>query len=132
MTIDNAAEVERSDDEGVRVVAVAGEVDVANVGAVECAVGELANGALGVVVDLSEATYIDSATVGLLFRLRSSLNRRGQALRVICAPGSSAWRVLQLTGFDRAVAPLQDRDAAIEAVRQAVPLDNEPRSSVGF
>jgi anti-anti-sigma factor len=125
MTIDNTAEIERSDSEGVRVVAVAGELDVANVGAVERAVGELSNGALGVVVDLSEATYIDSATVGLLFRLRSRLNRRGQELRVICSPGSNAWRVLELTGFDREIPPLQDRDAAIDEIRRAVSLDDE-------
>jgi anti-anti-sigma factor len=125
MTIDNTAEIERSDTEGVRVVTVAGEVDLANVGAVEGAVGELSNGALGVVVDLSEATYIDSATVGLLFRLRSRLSRRGQELRVICSPGSNAWRVLQLTGFDREVPPLEDRDAAIEEIRRMVPLDGE-------
>lgn len=125
MTIDNTAEIERSDAEGVRVVTVAGEVDLANVGAVECAVGELSNGALGVVVDLSEATYIDSSTVGLLFRLRSGLSRRGQELRVICSPGSNAWRVLQLTGFDREVPPLEDRDAAIEEIRRMVPLDGE-------
>jgi anti-anti-sigma factor len=125
MTIDNTAEIERSDAEGVRVVTVAGEVDLANVGAVECAVGELSNGALGVVVDLSEATYIDSSTVGLLFRLRSGLSRRGQELRVICSPGSNAWRVLQLTGFDREVPPLEDRDAAIEEIRRVVPLDGE-------
>ena len=78
-------------------------MDLANVGAVECAARGLSNGALGVVVDLSEATYIDSSTVGLLFRLRSGLSRRGQELRVICSPGSNAWRVLQLTGFDREV-----------------------------
>jgi stage II sporulation protein AA (anti-sigma F factor antagonist) len=125
MTIDNTAEIERSDTEGVRVVTVAGEVDLANVGAVECAVGELSNGALGVVVDLSEATYIDSSTVGLLFRLRSRLSRRGQELRVICSPDSNAWRVLQLTGFDREVPPLEDRDAAIEEIRRVVPLDGE-------
>jgi anti-anti-sigma factor len=125
MTIDNTAEIERSEREGVRVVAVAGEVDVSNVGVVERAVGELSNGALGVVVDLSEATYVDSAIVGLLFRLRGRLSRRGQALRVICSPGSSAWRVLQLTGFDRQAPPLQDRDAAIDAIRRAVPLDDE-------
>jgi anti-sigma B factor antagonist len=125
MTIDNTAEIERSDTEGVRVVTVAGEVDLANVGAVEHAVGELSNGALGVVVDLSEATYIDSATVGLLFRLRSRLSRRGQELRVICSPRSNAWRVLQLTGFDREVPPLEDRDVAILEIRRVVPLDGE-------
>jgi anti-anti-sigma factor len=116
------AEVERAEHDGVRVVAVVGEVDVSNVGAVEDAACELSNEALGVVVDLSLATYIDSATIGLLFKLRRRLGRRGQELRVICSPGSSAWRVLELTGFDRRLQPGEGRDAAIAAIREAVPL----------
>jgi anti-anti-sigma factor len=120
--MNSAAEIERCDLDGVRVVAVAGEVDVSNVGALQLAVGELSNEALGIVVDLSAATYIDSATVGLLFRLRSRLGRRGQVLRVSCPQGSSARRVLELTGFDRQAPPFQDRDAAVDAIRREVPL----------
>lgn len=116
------AEIERAEWDGVRVVAVAGELDVSNVGALEEAVHGLSNEALGVVVDLGRATYIDSATIGVLFRLRGRLNRRGQMLRVICAPGSGAWRVLELTGFDRDLHPEEGRDAAIAAIHEAVPL----------
>lgn len=119
------AEFERAEREGVRVVAVVGEVDVSNVGALEGATHGLSNQALGVVVDLRRATYIDSATIGVLFRLRRRLNRRGQVLRVICAPGSGAWRVLELTGFDRDLHPEEDRDAAIAAIHEAVPLSDE-------
>ncbi len=120
--MNSTAEIERCDSEGVCVVAVAGEVDVSNVDRLKLAVSELSNEALGIVIDLSEATYIDSATVGLLFRLRSRLSRRGQVLSVICLPGSSTRRVLELTGFDRQAPPFQDRDAAIDAIRRAVPL----------
>jgi anti-anti-sigma factor len=119
------AEIERAEREGVRVVAVVGEVDVSNVGALEDAAHGLPNEALGVVVDLSRATYIDSATIGVLFRLRRRLNRRGQVLRVICTPGSGAWRVLELTGFDRHLHPEEDRDAAIAAIHEAVPLGDD-------
>lgn len=118
------AEIERGEREGVRVVAVVGEVDVSNVGALEGAAHGLSNQALGVVVDLSRATYIDSATIGVLFRLRRRLHRRGQMLRVICAPGSGAWRVLELTGFDRHLHPEEDRDAAIAAIHEAGPRDD--------
>jgi anti-anti-sigma factor len=120
------AEIERAEREGVRVVEVVGEVDVSNVGALERAAHGLSNEALGVVVDLSRATYIDSATIGVLFRLRSRLNRRGQVLRVVCAPGSNAWRVLELTGFDRHLHPEENRDAAIAAIHEAMSLDIAP------
>jgi anti-anti-sigma factor len=116
------AAIEHAEREGVRVVGVVGELDVSNVGALEDAARGLSNEALGVVVDLSRATYIDSATIGVLFGLRRRLNRRGQVLRVICAPGSGAWRVLELTGFDRHLHPGEDRDSAIAAIHEAVPL----------
>lgn len=120
--MNNAAEIEHCDRDGVRVIAVAGELDVSNVEALRRAVGELSNDALGVAIDLSAATFIDSATVGLLFKLRSSLSRRGQVLCVVCPPDSGPRRVLELTGFDRQAPPLPDRDAAIDAIRRAVPL----------
>lgn len=116
------AEIELAEREGVRVVAVTGELDISNVGALEDATFDLPNEALGIVLDLSSATYIDSATLSLLFKLNHSLKRRGQALRVVCPPGSSAQRVLELTAFERELPPEEDRDAAVAAIRRDVPL----------
>lgn len=117
--------IECSEREGIRIVAVTGELDVSNVGGLEDATRGLSNEALGVVVDLRCATYIDSATIGILFRLRRRLSGRGQVLRVICVPGSNVWRVLELTGFDRRLRAEQDREAAIDAIRAAVPLGED-------
>jgi len=114
------AAIERFERAGTYVVAVVGEIDLSNVGAVEGAARGASNQALGVVLDLSATAYIDSATVGMLFRLRGSLRRRGQALRVVCARGSSAGRVLELTGFSRRLAPEESRDAAIAAIHAEV------------
>jgi hypothetical protein len=47
------AELELSEQEGVRVVAVAGELDISNVGALEDVTFDLPNGRLGLIVDLS-------------------------------------------------------------------------------
>lgn len=116
------AEFEVAEQEGVRIVTVAGELDISNVGALGETTSDLPNDALGMVLDLSATTYIDSATLGLLFKLHRGLGRRGQSLRVVCAPGSSARRVLELTGFERDSPPEQDRDAAIAAIRRDVPL----------
>lgn len=115
------AAIERVDQQGVRIVSVAGELDISNVGTLEDATFDLSNDALGIVLDLSSATYIDSATLGLMFKLQHSLKRRGQALRVVCPAGSSAKRVLELTGFEREMPSTEDRDAAIAALRRDVP-----------
>lgn len=115
------AEIEVFDDEDVRIVAVAGELDISNVGALEQASFGASNQSLGLVIDLTATDYIDSSTVGLLFSLREGLRRRGQLLCLVSTPGSGAHRVLDLVGFahDRTYERLQD---AIAAIRQAVPL----------
>jgi anti-anti-sigma factor len=116
------AEIELAEQAGVRVVVVAGELDISNVAALEDATRDLPNEALGIVLDFSSASYIDSATLGLLFRLQGDLKRRGQALRVVCQPGSSARRLLELTGFERETQSEEDRDAAIASICRDVPL----------
>lgn len=116
------AELESVEDDGVLVVSVTGELDVSNVEELAKATYALPNTALGLVLDLSEATYIDSATIGLLFKLHGALRRRGQALRVVCPPGSSARRVLELTGFDESTPNERDRESAVAAIRREVPL----------
>lgn len=115
------AEIEIFDDEGVRIVAVAGELDISNVGALEQASFGASNQSLGVVIDLASTDYIDSSTVGLLFSLREGLRRRGQLLCLVCAPGSNAYRVLDLVRFDHD-RTYERREAAIAAIREAVPL----------
>jgi anti-anti-sigma factor len=116
------ASIARSEHEGVRVVEVIGELDISNVNALEDATFDLPNEDLGIVLDLRAASYIDSATLGVLFKLQHSLQRRGQALRVVVAAESSAQRVLELTGFDPAITCENDRDAAIAEIRRDVPI----------
>ncbi|MGN6371803.1 MAG: STAS domain-containing protein [Solirubrobacteraceae bacterium] len=115
------AEIEFFDDDGVRVVAVAGELDISNVGALEQVGFGVSNQSLGLVVDLTSTDYIDSSTVGLLFSLREGLNRRGQLLCLVCTPGSNAYRVLDLVSFAHDHT-YEQREAAVAAIRQAVPL----------
>jgi anti-anti-sigma factor len=116
------ARIDASDDQEVRVVVVSGELDMSNSEELRDATFGLPNEALGVVLDLSDASFIDSATLGLLFELRGCLARRRQALRVVCAQGSIADRLLELVSFDPEVVAERDRDGAIAAIRREVAL----------
>jgi stage II sporulation protein AA (anti-sigma F factor antagonist) len=113
------AEIRVSDDGGVRTVRVRGEVDLSNLADLERAVTEIPNHTLGVLLDLSRTTYIDSSTVQLLYRLRSRVKRRRQLLSVVSPDGSPIRRVLELTGFPSPREPLwasaPRADAAIRA-----------------
>jgi anti-anti-sigma factor len=118
--------LEQSEAQGVRVVAVAGELDMSNIAALRNATLALPNDALGIVVDLRGASFIDSATIGLLYELHSALARRRQALRVLCGAGSTPRRVLEMMSFDRDALSEKDPDAAIAAIREAVSPHEPP------
>jgi anti-sigma B factor antagonist len=113
----SAIEIEQLERDGVSVVAVAGEVDISNVARLREAAFDVENEALGIVLDLSAASFIDSATLSLIFELNHDLKRRRQGFRVVCAPGSSAERVLDLAALGPEARSEHDRDAAIDAIR---------------
>lgn len=104
----------------MRVIALEGELDSSNIGALRDAASRLPNDALGLVIDLRSARFIDSATVSLLFELRGGLARRRQALRVVCAPGSTPRRVLEMMSFDPQTLREPDCDASIGAILREV------------
>jgi anti-anti-sigma factor len=116
------ARIERGETDGVCSITVAGELDISNVDTLRDAAMQVPNQALGLVVDLSETTFIDSATVGLLFELKQSLLRRSQALRVVCPAGTPAERVLEMMSFDKATRSESSAEEAAEAIRRDMPL----------
>ena len=85
-----------------------GEVDSSNATMVRDEILRvMSNEALGLVIDLSDARYFDSAGIQMLFELAERLNSRGQTLSV-CAPPDGLLRgTLDLFEMDRAI-PLAD------------------------
>ncbi len=116
------ARLEHSYDEGVCVVGVSGELDISNVAELRELAYSLRNDALGLVVDLTQARFIDSTTVGLLFDLQASLARRRQALRVVCGRGSTPERLLEVTSFPRGAVAEREVPAAVAAIRRELAL----------
>jgi anti-sigma B factor antagonist len=91
-------EVTVSMDEGVRLVAVSGELDLDTMGELNEALS-VANGMATTVVDLRGLTFIDSSGVsGLLSAARRA---RDVGERLACIPGpQQIQRVFELTGVD--------------------------------
>jgi anti-sigma B factor antagonist len=91
-------EVTVSTDEGVRVVAVRGELDLDTMGELNDALAE-GDDVATTVVDLRGLTFIDSSGVsGVLAAARRA---RDVGERLVCVPGSQPiQRVFQLTGVD--------------------------------
>jgi anti-anti-sigma factor len=101
------------DDTSVRIV-LSGEVDLANAAAVEDEiVAAITNQAASVSVDLGAVDYMDSAGMRILFSLASRLAGLQIGLEVVAPVGSSARRLVEVSGLAPLVAlrPPTDRAA---------------------
>jgi anti-sigma B factor antagonist len=87
-----------SSDDGVRVVAISGELDLDTMGELNAALAVDA-GLATTVIDLRGLTFIDSSGVsGVMTAARRA---RDAGARLVCVPGPAAiQRVFELTGVD--------------------------------
>lgn len=92
-------EVRTSDEGAWPVVRLSGEIDLSNAEALgEAAEKAVSNRATGLVLDLSEVTFLDSTGLRLVFRLARRLRDRQQALRLVVPDGARIARLLALSG----------------------------------
>jgi anti-anti-sigma factor len=106
--------------EDVVVARLSGEVDLANV----TVLGEqlrsvIPNKALGLVLDLTNTTYLDSSGVSLVFDLADRLRRRQQQLRLVAPADASLRRVLRIVDPSGALPLTESIEAAVAEIRAA-------------
>jgi len=112
------AQVRVSEHEGVPVIAVDGEVDIANVGALRSQVMRaVPNTAPGLILDLSGTSYLDSRGVHLILEIADRMITTQQQLRVVVPEGGLIRRVLLLTHVEGVVPLHQSLDDAISHFR---------------
>jgi anti-sigma B factor antagonist len=104
-------------DDTTHVVNVAGEVDLYSAPELkEHVLTAIESGKSRIVVDLSEATFIDSTTLGVLVGARKRLREHDGVLAVVCADADKL-ALFEMTGLDRVFSIHPDRTAAIAAVQ---------------
>ncbi len=92
---------------------LSGEIDLSNASELERAIVDaVPNTALGMVLDLSELTYVDSSGIRLLLSLAGKLRWRGQDLALASPDGSRCRHVLSMAGSDGSVILETTVDAA--------------------
>lgn len=96
-----------TDDGGVLVVAVTGEVDLSNATDLEAELGTALDGAASAVIDLAGLDYLDSSGTRSLHRLAAAATARRQPLALVAPPASTARRLLDLVGMAESV-PVHD------------------------
>jgi anti-sigma B factor antagonist len=107
-------EIERSGN-GLSVVALAGELDLSTIPRLEGRLLHELREREGVVVDLSQLSFIDSSGIGLLIKAHRAMNGTG-SINIVVAEGSQVERVFDIAGIGRALPLFLDRDEAIAAV----------------
>lgn len=103
---------------GVPVCEINGELDASNVENVREQILEAATSeAPGMVIDLTETTYLDSAGVRILFELARRLRSRRQELRIAVPADGIVRRVLVLTALGDVVPLETEAGGAVEALQ---------------
>ena len=107
-----------SDEQGLELVALAGQLDLTNAGAFERQLETAVEPDDALVVDLNRVVFIDSAALHCFFRLARKRGRSGLAL--VLEPTAPIARALEIVDLGRAVtvAPtVEDARAALSDAR---------------
>jgi anti-sigma B factor antagonist len=109
-------------DDGIRVIAVRGELDLSTAPELEGPLEEaVADGDASIVVDLSECEFIDSTGIALIVRAWQRLDRAaegdGTGRVVLCSCDNQVRRVLEITGLELSIPIHSSRDEALAALR---------------
>lgn len=109
-------------DDGVRIVAVRGELDLSTASDLEAPLEDaISSGDASVLIDLSECEFIDSTGIALIVRAWQRLDRTadgdGGGRVVICSASDQVRRVLEITGLELSIPIHGSRDEALAALR---------------
>ncbi|MGN6170919.1 MAG: STAS domain-containing protein [Solirubrobacteraceae bacterium] len=98
---------------------VRGDIDMSNAADLRQELSRMTpNDALGLIVDLRDVNYLDSAGIRLLYHLREDLRAGRQRLRLVIADDSAVNLTLRLAGLDWGDEIAETVDAAHEAIRR--------------
>ena len=94
------------DHEGIPIASLEGEIDIANASDVRNQLfALLSNRPTGLILDLSDVTYLDSRGVHVMLELAERMKMRRLELRIVVPEAAVIRRILVLTHLD-AVVPL--------------------------
>jgi anti-anti-sigma factor len=106
--------VECSEQDGVHLIELTGELDLSSVGELEAALAAV-HGAQ-VCLDLTELEFIDSTGLAAIIRAHQAIGAAGGALTVVAAGGSVVRRTLETSGLMALLSVVDDRATALQAL----------------
>jgi anti-anti-sigma factor len=104
-------------DPGVAIVTLRGEHDMAEQELLEKTLRTQTRAGELLIVDLSEADFIDSSVINLLFAADRSAQERGRRVVLQFGTSASVSRVLEVSGLTQELPCASTRDEAIQLAR---------------
>jgi anti-sigma B factor antagonist len=115
-----SAEVEMEHRDSVSIARVSGEVEITSAGALrEQLLDAVRNDDLGLIIDLSDTSFIDSVGVSLLFELAERVTGRQLRFAVVVPAEGLVQRVLTIVDLSSVAEIHRDLGTALAAVRGA-------------
>lgn len=107
---DGTLSIQIIEEDSVRTLALAGELDLANAATLAAQLEEETAGEL--VLDMSELEFIDSTGIALLVAVHRRLNGNGAVrFRLIASENPAVQRVMALTGLESGLPSRDNREA---------------------
>ena len=114
----NPLHVERSRIDGLEVLVVQGELDIATAPRMISVLNEaLAEGESPLVVDLAQVLFMDSTGLALLMNARRRALRSHRGFAIVC-PGGPISRVFEIADMVESLRVCPDRESARRAATQ--------------
>lgn len=106
--------------DGIGIVSLEGEHDLGSLPRVRDAFESVANEGKALVVDLSDATFVDSSILGAVLEARRHAVEADRGFAVACQGAAEpVTRVLEVTGLAQELPVHPTREAALEALAVA-------------
>jgi anti-anti-sigma factor len=116
--VSSLVELSMSEDRGVFIARVGGEIDMSNTADLQIQIGgSVPNTALGLVIDLSATRYLDSSGIKLIFDLANRLKIRQQVLSLVVTETGIVHRVLEMVGGEEALNVHTSLESASKQIR---------------
>lgn len=107
-----------SETDAIIAVCVEGDFDLANVHVLRDHIGRALETGNDLIVDLSEATFIDSSIISVLFDAAKAVKGRQQTVVLQVATAPVVERALELVGIESVLPRVHDRMEAVEMIQQ--------------
>jgi len=115
---------------GVELIELSGELDTLSAGELRSRIASvIESGRHRLLVDASEATFLDSASIGALVGGATRLKPVGGALALVCA-NADILASLQIAALDQVMVIRSSRDEALEELRRLAATPHEDGAHV--